>query len=268
MQPQDVIDLDRYPIGDRDDPRRAELVARLKSELDSQQYCALPGFLRPDALATAAEEGRAARSRAFDNNARRNCYLHRETDPALPDDHPRNMLFASSTRMVAYDILPAASPMKTLYHWPQMREFVAEVVSAGELHESADPYQPVNLLCYDEGDRSTWHFDSSNAFTMTLMLQAPEAGGEFELVPNTRSDDDENYDYVREVLVGERPNDAVQIAREPGALCIFRGCNSLHRVRPVEGSTMRIMAVFVYEDEPGVVGDPRVNATIYGPRAA
>ncbi len=39
-----------------------------------------------------------------------------------------------------------------------------------------------------------------------------------------------------------------------------------HRVSPVEGDTLRIMGVFVYESVQGVVGDPEVNATIYGPR--
>ena len=46
------------------------------------------------------------------------------------------------------------------------------------------------------------------------------------------------------------------------------GCNSLHRVSPIEGPTLRIMGLFVYEPEPGVVGDPEVNETIYGERVA
>ncbi|MGI9463010.1 MAG: HalD/BesD family halogenase, partial [Aestuariivirgaceae bacterium] len=205
---------------------------------------------------------------AHDNNARRNCYLHRKGDPDLPNDHPRNLLFESSTRMIAYDLLPETSPLKTLYHWDATRQMVSDIVGADELYDSADPFQPVNVLCAERGDQSAWHFDSSNAFTMTLMLQAPDAGGEFELVPNTRSDADESYDYVHGVLTGKFPDDAVPVAREAGSLCIFRGCNSLHRVTPVAGDTMRIMAVFVYEAAPGVIGDPEVNANIYGPRAA
>ena len=35
-----------------------------------------------------------------------------------------------------------------------------------------------------------------------------------------------------------------------------------------EGDRLRIMGVFVYEDEPGVIGDPEVNETIYGRRTA
>ncbi len=59
---------------------------------------------------------------------------------------------------------------------------------------------------------------------------------------------------------------AIEVARTEGALCIFQGCNSLHRVTPVLGGQMRIMAVFVYENQPGVVGDPEVNAAVYGRR--
>ena len=91
--------------------------------------------------------------------------------------------------------------------------------------------------------------------TVTLMLQAPEAGGAFEMVPNVRSDSDPNHDYLRAVVQGERPQDIVEVAREPGSLYIFRGSNSVHRVSPVTGDTLRIMGVLVYETEPG--GDRR-----------
>ena len=32
------------------------------------------------------------------------------------------------------------------------------------------------IPCQRSGDRSAWHFDSDNTFTMTLMPQAPEPG--------------------------------------------------------------------------------------------
>ena len=60
----------------------------------------------------------------------------------------------------------------------------------------------------------------------------------------------------------------VEVPREPGALVIFRGCTSVHRVTEVEGETDRLMAVMVYENELGVTGDPEVNRTVYGPRVA
>ena len=45
---------------------------------------------------------------------------------------------------------------------------------------------------------------------------------------------------------------------------MFRGCHSAHRVTPVRGNRIRMMGVMVYEAAPGVVGDPVVNATVYG----
>lgn len=264
MRPEDVVNLDLYPITDRASPERAALIARLKRDLDDQQYVSLPDFIRPEARERAVADALAALPRAHHNSSNRNCYLQRKGDASLPADHPRNIMLEASTRMLAYDSFPDDCPVKTLYHWEPVRQMVAEIVGAGTLFDNEDPCQPVNLLCYRTGDRSAWHFDSVNAFTMTLMLQASEAGGDFEMVPHTRTDDDQNYDYVRRVLTGECARDAVSVARSAGALCIFRGCNALHRVSPVEGKSMRIMGVFVYEREPGVVGDPEVNATVYG----
>ncbi len=266
--PDRVVNLEAYPIADPDDPGRKSLVERLRAELERDQVCVLPGFMRRGARERAAAEALAARPLAHHIRDRRNCYLQRNQDPSLPQDHPRNLLFETSSRMIAYDLIPADSPLKTLYHWAATRRLVADIVGAAALYDNADPYQPANMLCFEEGDSSSWHFDSGNAFTVTVMLQAPEAGGAFELVPNARSETDPNHDYLRAVLLGERPEDVVEVAREAGSLCIFRGCNSLHRVSPIRGDTLRIMGVLVYETEPGVVGDPEVNETVYGPRVA
>ena len=168
--------------------------------------------------------------------------------------------------MIAYDQIPESSPLKTFYHHPAVRALIAEIVGEGELFDNEDPYQPANYVCYQDGDESSWHFDADNSFTMTLMIQPSELGGEFEMSPHTRTDADQKYDNVAKVLRGERQDTVVSIGREPGALCIFKGCNSLHRVTPVSGDTLRIMGVFVYEFSPGLVGDAEVNATIYGPR--
>lgn len=264
MRPEDIVNLDDYPILDRSSPVRAELVARLRRELDENLYVSLPDFIRPAARERAVRDAIAARPNAFHNKSRRNCYLQRKGDETLPPEHPRNVQMEATIRMIAYDLIPADSPVKQLYHWEPVRQFVSEIVGDVPLFDNEDPLQPVNLVCYENGDRSSWHFDSVNAFTMTLMLQEPEGGGDFQMVPNSRTDTDQNVDYVGQIVRGERPQDAVSVAREAGALCIFRGCNSLHRVSPVEGDRMRIMGVFVYETEPGVLGDPEVNATVYG----
>lgn len=262
---EEVIDLSRYPIADQGDPRRVDLVRDCRQALDTQQFCVLPRFVTAAALVRMVDDVEGLLDKSYRNRSRRNCYLQREEFSSLPADHPRNMHFDASYRMIASDLIAETSPLKKLYYWEPTQRLLADIVGVPRLYPSEDPYQPVNVNCCGAGDCSTWHFDSSNAFTVTLMLQAPEAGGEFELSPNTRTQQDENYERVRSVLSGDRSH-VLSIPREPGAMVVFRGCNSLHRVTPVEGSSVRMMAVFVYETEPGVVGDPVVNETVYGPR--
>ncbi len=263
--PKDIVDLKRYPLAEP----QAELAARFRRELDARQYCALPGFIGPAACARMVAEVRSVLPDAYPNRSRRNCYLQRTGDPALPAAHPRNTFFGASYRMLAYDLFGESSLLRALYMWEAFRAFVAAVVGADKLYPSEDLYQPANVLCYGPGDNSAWHFDSTNAFTMTLMLQAADDGGEFEIAPHTRRlpavDPDPAEARLAGVLAGGRTH-VVSVPREPGALVIFRGCTSVHRVTEVHGETERLMAVMVYEDRPGVAGDPEVNRTVYGPR--
>lgn len=256
------IDFDRYPV---DDPEAAaKIAAAARAALDRDQYCSLPGFFPDEAVHQTAAEVETLIDRANAAKSLRNCYLQRQGSADYPDDHPRNIMQAASYRMLAADLLPESSPLKRLYYWEPFQRMVAEIVGEAKLYPSEDTLQPVNVICYGNGDQSAWHYDSTNSFTMTLMLQAAEVGGEFELAPNTRaSAEDEDIPYMQEVLAGTSPR-AEKVSRDPGELTIFRGCNSLHRVSPVEGDRLRLMAVFVYEDRPGVVGDPEVNMTVYG----
>lgn len=264
LNTNDIVNVDVYPILDKSSPQRAALIKRCKKDLEDNLYCAIPDFIQADALQAMRMEAVSLRSQANDNTSRRNCYLQRVLDPSLPEEHARNFQESSSTRMISYNLIPESSPLKTFYHSDAVRELVAEIVGDIELFDNEDPYQPANYVCYNNGDQSSWHFDSVNAFTMTLMIQAADSGGEFEMSPDSRTDTDQNYEHVAKVLRGERNGTIASVGREPGALCIFRGCNSLHRVSPVVGETMRIMGVFVYETEKGIVGDPEVNETIYG----
>jgi hypothetical protein len=264
---EQVINLNRYPITDINSSAFKVLIQRLRKELDQQQYVVLPDFIQPEARQQAIEQIESVLHLAYHNHSDRNCYLQRKPDNAFPQDHPRNVFLNASMRMIAADLIPPGSPLKTLYYWDKMKKMVAGIVGVDDLYDNEDSLQPVNALCYRNGDRSSWHFDSNNAFTMTLMLQSPEKGGGFEIHPNTRSDNDQRYDRVRKV-VSDDEEGVIEVGREEGSLCIFRGCNSLHRVSPVKGDRLRMMGVFVYENEIGITGDPVVNETVYGRKTA
>jgi len=266
FDPATTIDLSLYPLDRPDSEAYRSLVSSKRSELDRQQYCTMPGFLLDDRRReiAAAVLGQLQNTNRADSE--RNVYLERTRTPSLPENHPKNIFARGSYNMMGAHLLPQDSPLKGLYYWTPMQQFIADIVTVAKLYPSADPYQPVNVLCQGEGDRSAWHFDSSNAFTMTLMLQAPEAGGEFEMAPNTRSDTDPNYAGVAKLLLGDESK-AIRVSRAEGELVIFRGCNSAHRVTPIRGKRRRLMCVMVYENEPGVIGDPVVNETVYGIKA-
>lgn len=257
------IDFSLYPL-DKGPEALADLIADCQVRLDRDQYCSLPSFIREDAVEATAREAEALLPLAHPAASERNCYLQRQGNPDLPSDHPRNIMNPARYRMIAADRFAESSALKRLYQWSPFRDMVAAIVGEAQLFPSEDPLQPVNVICYGQGDQSAWHYDSTNAFTMTLMLQAAETGGDFELAPNTRAGEGaEDIAYMQAVLKGDSPR-IKKVSRNPGELTIFRGCNSLHRVSPVAGDRLRMMAVFVYESAPGIIGDPEVNLTVYG----
>lgn len=154
LTPEEIVNLAVYPIADKSDPRRAVLVERLRRDLDELQYCVLPDFLTPMALARTIDATKDVFENGYRNRSRRTCYLYRQADPTKPTDHPANIFFDASYRMIASDILPDNIPIKTMYFWPEMIRFVEDVVDAEALYPSDDPFQPVNVVCYEEGDCS------------------------------------------------------------------------------------------------------------------
>ena len=262
MTEKPPIDFGLYDL--ENETAREALAAEYRKRLDRMQYCSLPNFLLRDAIEDTAALVKSLKDNGNPASSTRNCYLQRQGDPSLPEDHPRNIFHPASYRMLAADQLPETSALRLLYAWEPFQRLVAGIVSVDRLYPNEDTLQPINVICYADGDQSAWHYDSTNAFTMTLMLQKADRGGDFEMAPNTRrSPEDEALGYMREVLTGPSGR-VVSVGREEGELTIFRGCNSLHRVTPVEGPRDRLMAVFVYEAEPGIRGDPEVNMTVYG----
>ena len=52
LRPDEVINLDRYPIDKPDSDAFNELAERLRDQLDRQQYVVLPDFIRAGARTT------------------------------------------------------------------------------------------------------------------------------------------------------------------------------------------------------------------------
>jgi len=258
-----VVDLQRYPIDERHSGAGRKLVEELRRELRDEGQCRLGGFLRPTAVERLVTDVLRVEHHAYFGLTEASPYFN-DRDASLPDDHPRNIRTRRELGLVAADLIPPASGLHRLYESDVLREFFAALLDKETLHPLADPFQKVSITVMPAGAGHNWHFDDAD-FTITLMLRKPERGGAFECVPKLRSTVDENYDGVREVLLGRRDNVQV-VGFEPGTLMVFRGRYSLHRVSPVEGDVNRLVAILTYSTEPNWMGTPRTNELVFGPR--
>jgi len=131
-----------------------------------------------------------------------------------------------------------------------------------DLYEMKDPLARVNVMAYFEGEALNWHFDRSE-FTTTILLQAPESGGDFEYRTGLRGDSDPNYDGVANFLAGN-DNDKKALKLTAGTLNVFRGKNTAHRISTVGGNTPRMIAVFSYYQTPDVMFSPSEQLGFFG----
>jgi hypothetical protein len=261
---EDLIDLDRYPIHELESAAAQALVAECRDGLRSEGAVRLDAFARSEAVERTAEQAQALAAHGYANDDTHNCYFDDEIDETLPADHPRRILVRSAQKAVAMDQLPEDFGPRRIYASEEVLAFVAAALEKDALHRSADPLDGVNMTVYEEGDELGWHFDQSE-FSVTFMIQRPEGGGDFEYAPMVRTPDDERYDDVRAVLLGETAPKV--LASEPGTLAFFRGRYSLHRVPPVTGAIPRMNSVLTYSVEPGHMLSAMAQRMYYGREA-
>lgn len=256
MTLDEIVDLETYPIAE------PGFRAACKATYDETGVLLMPGFVRKDTIDAIRGEGLANQDKVYAKTEQHTVYLS-APDPAYADSHPRNRLVTSSKGCITDDLIPKDSALRQLYDSEVFRSFLCDVLGETAVYTYADPLSSVNLHFAETGQELGWHFDNSS-FAITLMVQAPDQGGQFEYVENLRDADagDMNFDGVAEVLDGKA--DVKQIAAEPGTLLFFRGRNSIHRVAPNEGERTRILAVLAYNSEPGISLSEEARMTFYG----
>jgi len=259
--PENLVDYKHYPFLDLSAPEGQALVSNCRAQLAAEGACVLPGFLRPEAVDTAIEELKSEFPGAYYCQKKHNPYLD-IADPELPSDHPRNWPQVSDLGAIADDRIPAGTVLRQLYVWDKLQAFVAALLEIPHLHPYADPLGSLNLNVFQTGQQLGWHYDNAD-WAVTLMLQAAEAGGVYEYVPWSRSPDNENYETVGRILDGKGEG-VRKLSMGPGALVLFRGRYSIHRVTPVEGPQPRLVAVLSYDTEPGVMLTDYNRRLFYG----
>jgi len=258
---KNLLNLTQYPLHQPESEAYRILVEHCRSDLETQGMFNLDEFVRKECLEEAIDHlSPKMASEAFQHERMHNIYFKKEIEGLLTS-HPALREVKTSNRTLCADQF-TDNPVQKIYEWQPLVDFIALVMCKPQLHTMSDPLARVNVMAYKEGETLNWHFDRSE-FTTTLLLQAPEAGGEFEYRTDLRTADDPNYDGVARLLKGEDPLKC-SINPKPGTLNVFRGKNTPHRVTKIKGAIERIIAVYSYFDKPDVIFSPEEQMGFYG----
>jgi hypothetical protein len=250
------IDLDRYPIDDLSRPEARALVEECRAQLAGEGVCLLPGFLTAEAVARTAAALETEVPDAYRKERAIVAMGEDEIDASIAQDDPIRTAHRHSMRTIAYDLIDESSPIRLLYEWDGLTDFLSTVLGY-RVYRCADPLIALVITAMPPGGEQGWHFDD-NEFVVSLLLQKPASGGEFEYVPTIRTDEDPGWDRIRRVFGGT--SDEVRTAPiAPGTLALFRGTRSLHRVSPVQAGPTRLIALLSFDPQPGMVFPPEVQ---------
>lgn len=257
----DVVNLDRYPIHELDSDRGRAFVQDCKDALAEEGACCLPGFITDAAVAAMVDLADDLADKAWTSSRPHTIYFE-EPESNVSPEHPRAHQVRSVKHGIAYDYIPADAPMRLLYESDDLTKFVAAVLDKPVLYRSADPLDAFQVTRMGEGDELGWHFDRSE-FSITVMYQPAEKGGEFIYFPSIRSAENENYPSVQAAIHGDETGKHV-LPGEAGTLAFFHGRNALHHVTPVEGKTPRINSVLTYGETPDMKLNDLTSELFYG----
>jgi hypothetical protein len=218
-------------------------------------------FLSPSLLAAIVAETMSIIDHAYFNSLIGNAYLS-ALRPELSLDDPRNMTEETSLSVLAYDDIPIDHKLRTVYLSNALTDMVANIVGKEKLFPYACPLGALNVSVMKDNDYLRWHFDQCD-FVVSIPLQDPLSGGQFQYVKDLRSEDHPNYEGVRDVLLGRYPNISSLVV-PCGTLIVFRGLHTMHRVTKIYGDVPRLVALLSYADRPDCDSTDHLKMIRYG----
>ena len=251
-----IIDLEKHPINE------SHYRKKCKTELDKSGVLVLDNFLFESSVKSILDEAKTKEDVAYYCVNEHNVYLD-PFDQTLSKSHPRNKTVTSSKGCITDDQVPKKSCLRVLYNSPKFKGFLCSVLDETVLYKYDDNLSSINIHYAKEGQELGWHFDNSS-FAITLLIQKPLAGGQFEYIRQFRNSqiNDNNYDGVLNLLNGNSIHE--QLSMENGTLVLFRGKDAIHRVTPTIGNRTRILSVLAYNSKPGVNLSESARMTFFG----
>ena len=256
------IDLERYPLDRPGEPACQRLLRDGREALRRKALFSMPQFVRPEVIEPIAGQLQARLEQSCRYDRDRIAYAYEQGEPDWPADHPRKQLHRCSYNQVLNYQIANDSPLRRIYYWQPLTDFLRELCGFETFYRSDCPQLALCAKIAGEGDTDGWHYDT-NDVVFSLLLQMPEAGGEFEYAPYLRSETDENYEGVSRVVADPGAH-ALRPPMGLGDFNVFMGDLSLHRVTPVIGARRRVVALFSYDRRPGMVFDQSYIDELHG----
>ena len=212
----ELVDLQRYPL--HDDQAIRAVIEQCRTQLKQTSLACLPGFLSAAVAQAMTREVLDAIPRAHRREHSFSAYSEVDLSD-YPSDHVRWRKHLNRQFVVATDILDRGGLLLSLYRDDTLRRRIAAMLNEPELYQLEDPVIGCTATAMFEGDTHGWHFDL-NDFVVSILLQAPEAGGTCDFAPDLRDDGAENYAAVEAGLDG-RSAALRSVKVEPGTLLLF-----------------------------------------------
>ncbi|MBO67496.1 MAG: hypothetical protein CL398_04220 [Acidiferrobacteraceae bacterium] len=260
INPESIVNLRRYPITDFLSPLSQSIREECRKQFLVNGLCALPQFISPDIQNDLTAEVNSLINEAYFCDSTHNVYL---TNPSSSEKQDKLSFHQEQTFVgsVAYDRIDRGGLLETLYLWDPLKDFLGFILGKSPLFRFADPLGACSINVFVEGGQHGWHFDESE-FSITLMLQKPRLGGQFEYIPMIRGLADEK-EIIKRALQGDR-RDVKTLVFDPGTLLVFAGQKTIHRVTEVGGTIPRLVPVLCYADRPDLVNSEAVRTLFWG----
>ena len=254
---QDIIDFKLHPIDNSN-----LYVKRCRYELQKNSILFLNNFLAEKTLVNLQREAQILYNKAFYCSQNHNILLT-EKNTQLDDSHPCNIEVVSDKGCVPHDLIPENSSLRKIYNSSLFINFIQSLLSVEKIYPYSDTLSSINYNYYEKNQQLGWHFDNAS-FAISLMIQSPALGGNFQYVVNARNIEKNilNVQLVDSVLKNKYP--AKELRIEEGTLVLFYGSNYLHRVTPVISNKHRVLVTLNYNLQKNIELSENVRLTFFG----
>jgi hypothetical protein len=252
-----IVNFKNHPIIGTD-----SYIQKCRNTLKAKSVLILDNFLTKNALKNLQKEANFLHKKAFYCSQKHTILLNKKNDQILKND-PCNIEVKSDKGCVPHDLIPNKSYLNIIYRSEVFKKFIKTILNVRDIYSYKDNLSSINYNYYEQFQQLGWHFDNAT-FAITLMINAPIKGGEFQYINKGRNVEKNyiNKKLINSVLNGTKKTNTLKV--KPGTLILFYGQNYLHRVTPVESKKGRILVTLNYNLKKNIELTKNARKTFFG----